>query len=220
MLSYRAEAIVAFPSEWAGERILGQELLRGATRAPRFWRPSYDWQHWYRFLFTQVLPVHALRYSGLMFINFFSDQILDPTIQGLVRGCPFRDRVVLEWVERPASARRLAQAGAVFQALREEGYSLAIDDVGAGADGLGRWALVQADFVKASGHLLHRARTDVGARAVLRSLGHAIRDEGHARYIVEWVELWDDWWLAQECGADAWQGFLSRKRPVSAGGCE
>ena len=75
-----------------------------------------------------------------MFITFFSDQILDPTIQGLVRSCPFRDRIVLEWVERPTSARRLAQAGAVFQALREEGYSLAIDDVGAGADGLGRWA--------------------------------------------------------------------------------
>ena len=220
MLSYRAEAIVAFPSEWAGERILGHELLRGATRAPRFWRPSYDWQRWYRFLFTQVLPVHAQRYPGLMFINFFSDQILDPTIQGLVRSCLVRDRVVLEWVERPAGARRLAQAGAVFQALREEGFSLAIDDVGAGADGLGRWALVQADFVKASGHLLHQARADVGARAVLRSLGHAVREEGHARYIVEWVELSDDWWLAQECGADAWQGFLSRKRGVSAGGCE
>ena len=193
MLSYRAEAIVAFPSEWAGERILGQELLRGATRAPRFWRPSYDWQRWYRFLFTQVLPVHAQRYSGLMFINFFSDQILDPTIQGLVRRCPFRDQIVLEWVERPTSARRLARAGAIFQALREEGFSLAIDDVGAGADGLGRWALVQADFVKASGHLLHKARADVGARAVLRSIGHAVREEGHARYIVEWVELSDDW---------------------------
>ena len=212
MLSYRAEAIVAFPSEWAGERILGQELLRGATRAPRFWRPSYDWQRWYRFLFTQVLPVHAQRYSGLMFINFFSDQILDPTIQGLVRRCPFRDQIVLEWVERPTSARRLARAGAIFQALREEGFSLAIDDVGAGADGLGRWALVHADFVKASGHLLHKVRVDVGARAVLRSIGHAVREEGHARYIVEWVELSDDWWLAQECGADAWQGFLSRTR--------
>lgn len=220
VVPYRAEAIIAFPSDWAGERLLGRELLRGAVQAPRVWRPRGNWQRWYRVLFEQILPVHVLRCSGLVFINFFSDQILDPMIQGLVRSCPFRDRVVLEWVERPAGARRLARAGGIFQGLREEGFSLAIDDVGAGADGLGRWALVQADFVKASGHLLHRARADVGARAVLRSLGHAIRDEGHARYIVEWVELWDDWWLAQECGADAWQGFLSRKRPVSAGGCE
>ena len=93
VVPYRAEAIVAFPSDWAGERLLGRELLRGAVQAPRVWRPQGNWQRWYRVVFEQILPVHVLRCSGLVFINFFSDQILDPMIQGLVRRCPFRDRV-------------------------------------------------------------------------------------------------------------------------------
>lgn len=213
MVPYRTEAIIAFPlGEGSCERIWGHEILRGAVHAPRIWRPRWNWRRWYRRLFEQILPVEIARHPGLAFVNLYSDQILDPAIQSTVGNCPFADRVVLEWVERPASIRRIGHAGAVFQALRASGFLLAIDDVGAGADGLGRWAQIKADFIKASGHLLHKARTDIGARAVLQSLGHAVREEGRARYILEWVETPEDWDLARACGADAWQGFLSRQR--------
>lgn len=216
---FRAEPIMTFGnlSDWRAAPVLGYEILRGRHRCP-FWRPLRNWRAWYLAVMTRGLPGMArhLPVDQKIFLNISSAQILDPVIQALVTACPYADRLVVEWVETPVRRAHLAAAAILFTHLREIGVRVAIDDVGsAGQDGFGRLALTGADYLKVDGQLLVRARRHEAARATLRSLAAAAHEGYGMQLVVEWVETLDDWHLARDCGADAWQGFLSREAHLS-----
>lgn len=205
------------PKAWQAAPILGYEVLRGRHRCP-FWRSPGNWRAWYLAIMTRALPplAHRLLPGQKLFLNVSSVQILDPVIQALVTACPYADRLVVEWIETPTRRGRQEAAAILFTHLREIGVQVAIDDVGSsGQDGFGRLAWAGADYLKIDGRLLVRARRHKAARATLRALVAAAHDGGQMRLIVEWVETLDDWCLARDCGADAWQGFLSREAPLS-----
>ena len=205
------------PAAWPAAQILGYEVLRGRHHCP-LWRPPGNWRAWYLAIMTRALPplAHHLLPGQKIFLNVSSAQILDPVIQALVTACPYADRLVVEWIETPTHRTRLAAAARLFAHLRAVGVQVAIDDVGsAGQDGFGRLALTGADYLKVDGRLLVRARRHETARATLRALAAAAHEGGGMRLIVEWVETLDDWHLARDCGADAWQGFLSREAPLA-----
>lgn len=218
--AFRAEPILSFALDGSGPEqatvpttVLGYEILRGRRRCP-IWRPARNWRAWYLAMMTRQIPemVRALPSGQRIFINLSSAQILDPTIQALVTACPYADRLVVEWIETPVHRRTLMAAARLFGHLREVGVQVAIDDVGTGhgQDGFGRLSLTGADYLKVDGRVLIRARRHKAARATLRALAAAAHDAPGTLLVVEWVETIEDWHLARDCGADAWQGFLSR----------
>jgi diguanylate cyclase (GGDEF)-like protein len=76
--------------------------------------------------------------------------------------------------------KRLAQ-------LREQGFKIAVDDVGTGNSGLEMLSKIQAEFVKLDRSIVAAAATEPGARAVLMAMATFARQTG-AFVIAEGIE--------------------------------
>lgn len=95
------------------------------------------------------------------------------------------EQVVLELTER--SITRLDTVIREAQRLRDLGFRLALDDAGSGNAGLNVLSHLQLDFVKLDRAVVHGARTDHAARAVLAGIIAVAREMG-ASVIAEGIE--------------------------------
>ncbi len=198
--NFRLEPIVDLVSE----DTLGFELLAGADRCPD-WSDAH-WRVWYAQmaeLFCAHIPATAR-----VFVNVHGHQALDPVVIEGVAAIHGRDRIVLEWTERIDHERQSADsckaAAAAFVRLQQAGFSLAIDDVGAGYDGLGRALRVQPAFAKLDMSLVHLARR-VDSR-YLRDLRDLFEGIG-AVVIAEGIESSADLERVRAAGIRYGQGY-------------
>ncbi|MCU0273980.1 MAG: EAL domain-containing protein [Acidimicrobiales bacterium] len=84
----------------------------------------------------------------LIFVNLLPQSLGDPELVGPDNPLhPFADRIVFEITER-ASLDEIADVEGTIARLRELGYRIAIDDLGAGYAGLTSFATLQPDVVK------------------------------------------------------------------------
>lgn len=95
------------------------------------------------------------------------------------------DKVVVEVTER--SGARLPAVVRSVQRLRELGFLVALDDVGAGNSGLEMMRSVPVDYVKVDRSVVQRAQSDVNARAVLYAVV-AFASETGTYVIAEGIE--------------------------------
>jgi EAL domain-containing protein (putative c-di-GMP-specific phosphodiesterase class I) len=91
--------------------------------------------------------------------------------------------------------------------LREMGFRIAIDDIGAGYSGLNSFAMVQPDIVKLDITLVRGVDNDPVKRKLVRLLGDLCRDLG-ILVVAEGVETPDERDTLVELGCDLLQGYL------------
>jgi EAL domain-containing protein (putative c-di-GMP-specific phosphodiesterase class I) len=155
-------------------------------------------------------PIIGLKDDILLFVNLHVRDLLDPTLadpeQPLSK---IASRVVLEITER-SSLEEVRDARKRATALRELGFRIAVDDMGAGYAGLSSFALLEPEIVKLDMSLIRDVHQNPIKQKVIRSMTTLAKDMG-ILIIAEGVETVAerDALIALDC--DLLQGYLFAK---------
>ncbi len=122
---------------------------------------------------------------------------------------PFASRVVLEVTER-AALTHIGDLRARLLRLRQMGYRLAVDDLGAGYAGLNWFAQLEPDVVKLDMSLTRDADTVPTKRRLIQSLTTLCGDLG-IEVVAEGIETAAERDTVVACGCDVLQGYLFAK---------
>lgn len=147
--------------------------------------------------------------SGRLFVNVLPASLCDDQLLTDDPLTPHAANIVLEVTERsslssiPNVAERVAQ-------LRELGYGVALDDLGAGYAGLTSFALLAPDVVKFDMDLVRDIDTSKTQRQLIESMTRVCRDLG-ATTIAEGIETEAEMSVLAELGCDLFQGYLLGK---------
>jgi photoactive yellow protein len=155
---------------------------------------------------TAAIQRHS---GGRLFVNLHPMTLVGGDLGFLARaadeaGVP-RGHLVLQIVEHEVGGG-LGLAAAVSR-LRDDGFRLAVDDLGEGAAGLRRVLELRPDYVKIDSWAVQGAAEDRRRRAVLRALGALASDLG-ALAIAEGVERRADLAEVVAAGIPLAQGYL------------
>jgi EAL domain-containing protein (putative c-di-GMP-specific phosphodiesterase class I) len=161
----------------------------------------------------------AKRTKGVMFfINLHPDDLLDETLfDPRSPLCALAPEIVLEISERSPIESVPDVLGRVRK-LRDLGFRLAVDDLGAGYAGLTSFAALEPDFVKLDRGLI----AGIDHEPVKQKLvGSIVRVSREMRIVVvaEGIETPGERAAATDLGCDLMQGFLFR-RPEELRGSE
>lgn len=152
---------------------------------------------------------HAQRgaFSGSLFVNLDVREIFDPMLTQhdgpLAR---MASRLVLEITER-TSIERLAKIPRRIAELREVGYRIALDDLGAGYSSLSSFAKLLPDVVKLDRSLVHNVGACPVKQKLVRAISLVARDLG-CMVVGEGVETIEEHDALVALGCDLLQGYL------------
>jgi EAL domain-containing protein (putative c-di-GMP-specific phosphodiesterase class I) len=116
------------------------------------------------------------------------------------------DRVVLEVTER-AALEEVPNVRSRVARLRELGFRIAIDDLGAGYAGLNSFAQLEPDVVKLDMTLVRDIHLSPTKRKLVRSIAVLCRDMS-MDVVAEGIESAEESDCAVDLGCDLLQGFL------------
>lgn len=164
-----------------------------------------------RCLRTMWTRFAKLGLPGKLFINVSAAMLLDPAAQhraliAELADLPFDSRrIVIEVTEEQSVAdfRRLRR---IARHLRRRGFSLAIDDLGAGYASLRMWLELQPGCVKVDIVFIRGVDRDPIRQAFLRTICALARACG-SRVIAEGIETAAEWACVRALGVDYGQGF-------------
>lgn len=145
--------------------------------------------------------------NGMLFVNLHTRDLADDTL--VSHASPLSriaDRVVLEVTER-ASLEEVPDARARVALLREMGYRIAVDDLGAGYAGLASFALLEPEFVKLDMSLIRDVHENATKQKLVRSITSLCADMG-MMVVGEGVERIEERDALVDLGVDLLQGFL------------
>jgi EAL domain-containing protein (putative c-di-GMP-specific phosphodiesterase class I)/CheY-like chemotaxis protein len=117
------------------------------------------------------------------------------------------DRVVLEITER-SSLDRVPDVRSRIAALRNMGFRIAIDDLGAGYAGLSSFGQLEPDIVKLDMSLVRGIDASPRKRSIVRSMIEVCTDELGTEVVCEGVETQAEHDALAELGAKLFQGYL------------
>lgn len=147
---------------------------------------------------------------GLLFFNLHVLDLNDETLTDPDSPLStMADRVVLEVTERasldkvPAVRNRVAQ-------LRQLGFSIAVDDLGAGYAGLSSFALLEPDVVKLDMALVRDVHQEPTKQRLVKSMAQLCADMG-LEVVAEGVETAEERDVLVELGCDLLQGYYFAK---------
>jgi len=156
--------------------------------------------------------------DGLLFVNVSPGVLTDPRFSPALRsavadsGFPAH-RVVIEITERAETDEHVRLLRECAQ-VREMGFQLAVDDVGAGASGLNRIVALRPDWIKLDRHTTFGIDHDVFRQGLLDAFLTFERLTG-IRLIVEGVETEGQLDILARLGVRYVQGFgLARPGPA------
>src|SRR6187399_679122 len=148
--------------------------------------------------------------SVSIFVNVHGGELADPELYdpesplSRVAG-----RIVLEITER-WSLDRFHDVGERISALRNLGFRVAVDDLGAGYAGLTSFARLRPEVVKLDMSLIRGVHEDPTRQHLIRSLNGACRDLG-ITVVAEGVETREERDTLIALGSDLLQGYLFSK---------
>ncbi len=152
-------------------------------------------------------PFLAVTRPELLFVNLHVTDLLDPQLLSPSSALSqLADQVVLEITER-ASLDSVADVRARISALREMGFQIAVDDLGAGYSGLTSFALLEPDFVKLDMSLVRGVDSSTTKQRIVRSMATLCREMG-MRVVAEGVETREESDALVDLECDLLQGFL------------
>jgi EAL domain-containing protein (putative c-di-GMP-specific phosphodiesterase class I) len=175
-------------------------LLEAAERLDSLWALG-------RIMRDKAARVMATADPSLhLFLNLHPRDLSDPALLDTTAAhCSLASRVVLEVTERaplPAEQeprRQIAQ-------LREAGFRIAIDDLGAGYSGLTSFVQLEPEFVKLDMALIRDVDENRVKQRLVRSITDVCRDMG-LLVVAEGIETAQERDVVIELGCDLLQGY-------------
>jgi EAL domain-containing protein (putative c-di-GMP-specific phosphodiesterase class I) len=154
-----------------------------------------------------ALPMGDTPSDVLLFVNLHARDLEDPTLTDPASALTaIAPRVVLEITER-ASLDGVHEAKARVHALRELGFRIAIDDLGAGYAGLTSFAMLEPEFVKLDLSLVRDVHASAVKQKLVGSMSALCRDMGIA-VIAEGIESTHERDCLLGLGCELLQGYL------------
>lgn len=157
----------------------------------------------------------ALSVDGLLFVNISPGVLESPSfshdnLEQLLNTIEIPpQRVVLELSERYPSTD-ITETLSALNILKNKGFKIAIDDLGAGYSGLKLWSEVQPDFVKIDRHFIRDIDSDLVKREFVSSVISLANGIG-CQLIAEGVETLSEYEAVHELGISLCQGFYFGK---------
>jgi EAL domain-containing protein (putative c-di-GMP-specific phosphodiesterase class I) len=142
----------------------------------------------------------------LIFVNVHGLELTDDDL--FADSCalaPIADRVVLEITERVGLDPVAGPAKVAM--LRQRGYRIAVDDLGAGYAALGALATLEPEIVKLDMSLVRDLDRHATKRRVVGAIATLCRELG-SRVVAEGVETPSEFAALREAGIELIQGFL------------
>lgn len=142
-----------------------------------------------------------------LFLNLHPTDLTDPLL--LHPNAPhmaIANRVVLEITER-ASISGISDVASKIRALREAGFRIAVDDLGAGYAGLASFVQLEPDLVKLDMCLVRDVHKNATKQRLVRSMTQVCADMG-LLVVAEGVETREERDALVELGCDLLQGYL------------
>jgi EAL domain-containing protein (putative c-di-GMP-specific phosphodiesterase class I) len=146
-------------------------------------------------------------FEGTLFVNLSPADLMDATLyarEGPLS--PFAHGIVLEITERETLEGVDALRSRV-RSLKELGYRLAVDDLGAGYAGLTSFATLEPEVVKLDRSLVVGVDKEPIQRRLITSIVGLCRDLG-SKVVAEGVETASERDALAELGCDLLQGYL------------
>ena len=157
------------------------------------------------------LPEHFRVFVNMHPRELAAPRVLAARLAGLAQ---FRGRLVFEITERERIPTG-ETLHACVRALRERGFGLAIDDLGAGWSSLSLVTELQPDFVKIDRSLVSDVDQDRKKEGLVEALIRGSKRAG-ATVIAEGVERQREAEILRDSGADLLQGYLFGRPSLSA----
>ena len=157
-----------------------------------------------------VAPLPDLPQGSLLLINLHPRDLLDSQLYERDSAlAQHADRVILEITER-ARLEDIGDPRPRVAALRELGFRVAIDDIGAGYSGLTSFATLAPDLLKIDMSLVRQVHTSPIKQRLVYALVALCRDLD-IPLVAEGVEDTDERDALLELGLDLFQGYLFAK---------
>ncbi|HEY6461851.1 MAG TPA: EAL domain-containing protein, partial [Polyangiaceae bacterium] len=155
-------------------------------------------------------PVASMPDGVMLFVNLHTRDLLDPALfdrdQPLSR---VANRVVLEITER-ASLHAIRDVQKRVAALREMGFRLAIDDLGAGYAGLNSFSQLEPEVAKLDMALVRDVHKQPTKLTLVRTMISMCRELG-IQVVAEGIETAEERDALVWAGCDLLQGYLFAK---------
>lgn len=153
-----------------------------------------------------------LKLDGKLFLNVSPDSLMEPkhqpgrTLQLLqTLGIP-PSQVVIELTEQ-SPTDDFALLDTALHHYRAMGFSIALDDLGAGYSSLRLWSELRPDYVKIDRHFIDGIHQDAVKREFVGSILKMAK-ASRAQVIAEGIELPEELAVLAEMGVDLLQGYL------------
>jgi EAL domain-containing protein (putative c-di-GMP-specific phosphodiesterase class I) len=164
-----------------------------------------------------IEPIDVLEEGQALFVNIHANELLDDSLfddsSPLAR---YAQRVVIEITERDA-LDGVKDARARVQRLKDRGFRIAIDDLGAGYAGLTSFAVLEPDLVKIDMSLVRNVHLEPAKRKLVRAIVSLSADLGMA-VVAEGVETPEERDVLVDQGCDLLQGYyFARPGPAFPG---
>lgn len=158
-----------------------------------------------------VEAITAAPVETLIFMNLHAADLNDDALYAKGSAlCGVASRVVLEITER-SSLERVNDAPARAKALRELGYKLAIDDLGAGYAGLSSFSQLEPDIAKLDMSLVRNVDSSSPKQSIVRSMLDVCQKELGVTVVCEGVETVAERDTLDQLGCETQQGYLFGK---------
>jgi EAL domain-containing protein (putative c-di-GMP-specific phosphodiesterase class I) len=151
-------------------------------------------------------PMFAADPNWLLFLNLHPEDLLDPVLHA--HDTPLAElasRVVLEITER-ASLNKVSDLRARVASLRERGFRIAVDDLGAGYAGLSSFAQLEPDLVKLDMTLVRDVHQSSVKQKLVASMTQVCKELGML-VVAEGVECAEERDVLVGIGCDLLQGY-------------
>lgn len=157
-----------------------------------------------------ALSIPEAQDNPAFFVNLHVRDLLDESLLSEHSPlAPFAKNIVLEVTER-ASLAEVPDVQDRIAILRELGYRIAVDDLGAGYAGLTSFALLEPEFVKLDMSLVRDIHLSKTKTKVVRSMINLAKDMGML-VVGEGIECVEESDALLELGCDYLQGFYYAK---------
>ncbi|MEO8978166.1 MAG: EAL domain-containing protein [Polyangiaceae bacterium] len=155
-------------------------------------------------------PMMNIDTPEMLFVNLHVTDLVDPWLSAPDSPLSkIAHRVVLEITER-SSLDEVKDVRARVAALREMGFRIAVDDLGAGYAGLTSFTLLEPEIVKLDMSLVRDVHKNSTKQKVIRSMTALSQDMGMT-VVAEGVETIEERDTLVELDCDLLQGFLFAK---------
>ena len=145
-----------------------------------------------------------------LFVNLHVTDLLDPHLTSPESPlCKMANRVVLEITER-SSLDEVKDVRMRIAALREVGFRIAVDDLGAGYAGLTSFTLLEPEIVKLDMTLVRDVHKSSTKQKIIRSMTALAKDMGML-VVAEGVEVSEERDHLVKLGCELLQGYLFAK---------